>query len=358
MNKTLISLIIASSTLLTACNEKVSTPGNGSATPVVSKENAVASVNGAYISKTSLESLEKELAQRSQGKSFPKEKLIDELIQRELLIQDATQKKLDQTPEYNEQLATIKQSLLSQAAIQNYIKSNPLTDAELQAEYDKNITKAGDEYQASHILVKTEEEAKAIIADLTKGADFAELAKKKSTGPSGPKGGDLGWFASGQMVPPFSEAVIALEDNKFTTEPVKTQFGYHVILRKGSRSQTPPSFDSVKEQIRPMLQRQKIQTFLTTLRSQAQVEVLLPKDEAPAAAAPAPISQNKEAGQAVEANPQATATEQAKSAVAETGNAISEKAAQATDVVKEKVTEKTNQAVDVVKEKATEAIAK
>jgi peptidyl-prolyl cis-trans isomerase C len=357
MNKTLISLIIAGSTLLTACNEKVSTPGNGSATPVVSKENAVASVNGAYISKTALESLEKELAQRSQGKSFPKEKLIDELIQRELLIQDATQKKLDQTPEYNEQLATIKQSLLSQAAIQNHIKSNPLTDAELQAEYDKNITKAGDEYQASHILVKTEEEAKAIIADLTKGADFAELAKKKSTGPSGPKGGDLGWFASGQMVPPFSEAVIALEDNKFTTEPVKTQFGYHVILRKGSRSQTPPSFDSVKEQIRPMLQRQKIQTFLTTLRSQAQVEVLLPKDEAPAAA-PAPISQNKEAGQAVEANPQATATEQAKSAVAETGNAISEKAAQATDVVKEKVTEKTNQAVDVVKEKATEAIAK
>ncbi|MCF6203684.1 MAG: peptidylprolyl isomerase, partial [Methylococcaceae bacterium] len=348
MNKTLISLVIAGSTLLTACNEKVSTPGNGSATPpVVSKENAVASVNGSYISKTSLESLEKELAQRSQGKSFPKEKLVDELIQRELLIQDATQKKLDQTPEYNEQLVTIKQSLLSQAAIQNYIKSNPITDAELRAEYDKNITKAGDEYQASHILVKTEKEAKDIIADLKKGADFAELAKKKSTGPSGPKGGDLGWFASAQMVPPFSEAVIALEDNKFTTEPVKTQFGYHVILRKGSRSQTPPSFESVKEQIRPMLQRQKVQTFLTTLRSQAQVEVLLPKDKAPAVS-PAPISKNKEAGQAVEANPQATATEQAKSAVAETGNAVSEKAAQTTEAVKEKVTEKANQAVDVV----------
>ncbi len=350
MKKKLISLIIASTTMLTACNEKVSTPGNSAATPaVVSKENAVASVNGQYISKTSLESLEKELAQRSQGQgqgqTFPKEKLVDELIQRELLIQNATEKKLDQTPEYNEQLATIKQSLLSQAAIQNYIKSNPLTDAELRAEYEKNIAKTGNEYQASHILVKTEEEAKAIIADLTKGSDFAELAKKKSTGPSGPKGGDLGWFASGQMVPPFSEAVAALEDDKFTTEPVKTQFGYHVILRKGSRSQTPPPFDTVKEQIRPMLQRQKIQTFLTTLRSQAEVEVLLPK-AAPEVPATDPISQNKEAGQAVDA-----ATQNLKQAGSETGNAISETAG----VVKEKVTEAVQQATDTVKEKATEA---
>ena len=277
MNKKLIPLILLSSTLLVACNEEKTNDNGNSAVATVSKEDAVAVVNGIYISKASLDTLDAELAQRSQGQSFPKEQLVEELVQRELLVQDATQKKLDQTPEFTERLETIRKSLLSQVAVQNYLKSNTITDAELEAEYKKNAGKAGTEYKARHILVKTEDEAKQIIVELNKGADFVELAETKSTGPSGPQGGDLGWFTADQMVGPFSEATIALEDGKYTTESVQTKFGWHIILKEGTREQTPPPFESVKEQIRPALQRQKMQAFLDSLRSQAKVEILLAK---------------------------------------------------------------------------------
>ncbi len=278
MNKKLIPLILASS-FLVACNDKAPSAAAGTSI-TVNKEDAIASVNGTYISKNALTILETELSQRGRGsQSFPQEKLIEELVQRELLIQEAVQKKLDTSSEFIERMATIRNSLLSQAAIQDYMKSNPVTDAEIRAEYEKNISTSGTEFKARHILLKTEEESKAIIEELNKGADFAELAKTKSTGPSGPKGGDLGWFNQGQMVPPFSEAVVALEDNKYTSEAVKTQFGWHVILREGSRAQTPPPFESVKEQIRPMLQRQKMQAFLDSLKNQAKIVILLPDVE-------------------------------------------------------------------------------
>ena len=294
MNKKIIPVILlASTTLITACNEKK--PSNN--TPVVSKEDAVAVVNGTYISKASLASLENEIAKRQQGQTFSKDKLVEELIQRELLLQEAKQKKLDQTVEYTTQLEKIKTGLLTQAAVQDFLKSNPITDAELKAEYDKSVDASGTEYKARHILVKSEDEAQAIITELTNGADFAELAKTKSTGPSGTQGGDLGWFAAGQMVAPFSEAVVALEDNKFTLVPVKTQFGYHVILREGSRTQTPPPFESIKERIRPMLQRQKMQNFLEGLRKKAKIEVLLPAPAPVAAAATATPAATTEAPQ-------------------------------------------------------------
>lgn len=282
MNKKTFTLILASSVLLSAClDEKKS--NSTAAVSTVSKADAIAVVNGTFISKASLTALEKDIAQRSQGQSFPQEKLIQELVQRELLLQDAVKKNLDTTDEFTAQLATIRSSLLSQAAIQNHLKTNAISDADLEAEYNKNIADAGTEYKARHILLKTEEDAKAVIAELVKGADFATLAKSKSTGPSGPQGGDLGWFTGQQMVAPFSEAAIALEDGKFTTEPVKTQFGWHVILKEGSRAQTPPPFESIKEQIRPLLQRKKMQTYMDSLRQSSTVEVFLPSAEEKAA---------------------------------------------------------------------------
>ena len=280
MNKKLIPVILASTTLLSGCFEEKAKE-NSSATAsapatAVSKEDAVAVVNGTYISKETLQTLENEIAQRSRGQTFPKEKLLEELIQRELLVQDAIQKQLDKSPEIAERMATVRSSLLSQAAIQNYLKSNPVTDEEIKAEYDAKMGNASTEYKARHILVETEDEAKIVIVELTNGADFIELAKTKSTGPSGPQGGDLGWFTPDRMVPPFSEAVIVLENGKFTAEPVKTQFGWHIILREDSRAQTPPPFEAIKEQIRPMLERQKVQTLMETLRNQAKVEILIP----------------------------------------------------------------------------------
>jgi peptidyl-prolyl cis-trans isomerase C len=288
MKLKLIPLILVSATLLSGCfEEKPKTSAtDASALPAVTKADAVASVNGVFISKKTLDTLEKEISERSQGQTFPKQQLLEELIQRELLIQQALQKGLDKSPEIVERLATVKNSLLSQAALQDYLKANPVTDEEIKAEYDSKMANLGNEYKARHILVKTEDEAKKLIAELDKGADFTALAKKHSIDPMGSEGGDLGWFTADRMVAPFSEAVIALENGKYTKQPVQTQFGWHVILREDSRALTPPPLDAVKEQIRSMLQRQKAQTMMETLRKTAQVEVLLPP-EAPATTEPA-----------------------------------------------------------------------
>ncbi len=297
MKKKIIPLLLVGSSLIVACNETETKSAADSATSALTsiaeakKTNsvdAVASVNGKYISKSALNTLEAEITQRSQGRKFPQEQLIEELVRRELLVQDALQKKLDQSADYKERIDVASRSLLSQAALQNALKSNPITDADLKAEYDKEMgASSGMEYKARHILLKDEAEAKKMITKLSAGKDFAELAKANSTGPSAPQGGDLGWFAEGQMVKEFSAAVIALADGKFTTEPVKTQFGWHVILREEARKQTPPPFDSVKEQIRPSLQQKKIQELLDNLEKQAKIEILLKPEVVAAEVTPA-----------------------------------------------------------------------
>lgn len=318
MKLKLIPLLLASATLLPGCAEQ---SGTDTATPTVSKEDAVASVNGVYISKKTLETLENEIAERSQGQSFPREQLLEELIQREILIQQALQKGLDKSPEIIERLTTVKNSLLSQAALQDYLKANPVTDEDIKAEYDSKMASIGDEYKARHILVKTEKEAKSIIAELDKGGDFQALAKKHSIDPMGSEGGDLGWFTADRMVPPFSEAVVALENGKYSKEPVQTQFGWHVILREESRAVTPPPFEAVKEQIRPMLQRQKAQTMIENLRNTAKVEILLQAEPPKAEATPTQETPEAEAEPATEAEsalaPEANAEPQTEAAAAE-----------------------------------------
>lgn len=335
MNKKIVSLLLASSALMVGCNEPSKTATSSttpSATalatvvPTVKKEDAVAAVNGTYISKADLKALEDDIALRSHGQqTFPKQQLIDELVQRELLVQSATSKQLQNTPEVLAQMEMARRSLLSQAALKAQLDANPITDADLKAEYDKQIgTQDKTEYKARHILVKTEDEAKKIIAQLdkSKGKDFAALAKKHTTDPSGKdSGGDLGWFGAKQMVAPFSAAVAALEKGKYTATPVKTQFGWHVILREDSREQTPPPFDTVKEQIRPMVQRSKIEGMLKALKEQAKVEILYVEPPAPAATAPAEP--------AVATDPAAAPTATPADAAATTAPATTENAAPA-----------------------------
>lgn len=270
----LLATVLACFTLLIACQPQ----DQQSKVAKIDKADAIAVVDGQYISKSALEVLKKEINQRMPGQDFPDSQLIEELIKREILVQEALKKKLDQTPEIASSVESYKQSLLSQAALQDYFKNNEITDADLKVEYDKQAAPGGsEEYKARHILLKSEDEAKDVITKLNKGGDFIELAKELSTGPSGPNGGDLGWFAPKQMVPPFSEAVIALENTKYTTEPVKTNFGWHVILREDSREQSAPEFESVKAQLLPALQRQKMQDYLTQLREQAKIEIFEPE---------------------------------------------------------------------------------
>ncbi|MEI6707842.1 MAG: peptidylprolyl isomerase [Methylococcales bacterium] len=295
MKKKLIPLLVAGSALIAGCDKPASTPSANGTTPavtsavpvaVVDKADAIAVVNGHYIAKSALADLEKEVAVRGQGQTFPKEKLIEELVQRQLLIQDALQKQLDKSPEVAIQLENAKNTLLTQADLQNFLKTNPVSDADLKKEYDSKVggTNAT-EYKASHILVKTEDEAKKLIADLDKGGKFADLANKNSLdAKESQNGGELGWFAAGQMVEPFSDAVAKLEKGKYSKTPVKTQFGYHIILREDSRAQTPPPFDAVKEQLKPILERKKVQEMVEAMRKQATVEILVPLvDEKPKA---------------------------------------------------------------------------
>jgi len=287
---------LLAATVLTACQPTI----NASA-PAIKEADAAVRVNGEYISKAALETLKKDITARSRGQQqdIPQDKLIDELIKRELLIQDAKKKKLDQSAEVAAQLVEMKKALLTQVAVQDYMKSHPVSDADLKAEYDKQIGNkgGGTEFKARHILLKTEDEAKAVIAELDKGGDFAELAKTKSTGPSKTQGGDLGWFAAKQMVAPFSEAVAALENGAYTKTAVKTQFGWHVIIREDSRQQTPPPFEAVKTQLEPIVKRQKLTTYLDGLKSKAKIDYLLKetpveaKQTAPVAAATTPAAQ-------------------------------------------------------------------
>ncbi len=345
MKKTLIPVILVSSSLLlSGCIEQKNNTDSTQNASVVKKEDAVAVVNGKYISKQELDRLKQQISQRMQGQSISDQQLLEELIRREIIVQQAEKEGLDKTPEFQAKLNEIKTSLLTQAYLQDYLKKHPVTDEELKAEYDAMIgQQGGTEFKARHILVKSKDEADKIIAELNKGADFAKLAKEKSTGPSGPQGGDLGWFTADKMVKPFSDAVMALEDGKYTTEPVKTQFGWHVILREESRKQTPPPFEAVKMQLQPMLQRKKVQQLLEDLKKQAKVEILLQEPVKP---------------KSIEETAN-TAVEHVESAAKETADKVEKTVAESADKTKTAVTdavESAKQSAEKLTEKATNSI--
>jgi peptidyl-prolyl cis-trans isomerase C len=158
-------------------------------------------------------------------------------------------------------------AMLAQAVAADFIANNQATEEEMRAMYDEQVQLAPPtEFKARHILVATQGEAVELIAKLDGGADFAELAMENSTGPSGPSGGDLGWFPPERMVAEFSQAVQALADGAYTKTPVQTQFGWHVILREDSRESTPPPFESVRDALKQNVEGQKLQDYLESLR--------------------------------------------------------------------------------------------
>jgi peptidyl-prolyl cis-trans isomerase C len=155
------------------------------------------------------------------------------------------------------------------------MKKNPVTDADKKAAYEDYKKELGDkEYNARHILVKTEAEAKEILAQINKGGDFAKIAKEKSLDPgSKDKGGDLGWFSPAGMVKPFSEAVVGLKKNTLATAPVQTQFGWHVIKLIDTRATQVPSYDKVKDGIERTLQQRKLEKMMLGLKEKAKIDV-------------------------------------------------------------------------------------
>lgn len=240
------------------------------------KDSVVASVNGRDITTTELGFIAQELGGRL-GRMTPdqrKEALMTILIDLELVAEEAERQKLDDGDLFKKQMAFLKNRALRNEFFRVNVDEK-ITDEELKAFYEKEVGSkpAEKEVKARHILVKEEKEALDVIKELDGGADFAELAKKKSTGPSGPRGGDLGYFGQGQMVPAFEAAAFSLEKGKYTKTPVKTQFGYHVVLVEDARDKPKPAFDEVKGNIRRVLAEQKFSEILNGLKAKAKIDV-------------------------------------------------------------------------------------
>jgi peptidyl-prolyl cis-trans isomerase C len=198
----------------------------------------------------------------------------DEVIAREIFMQEAGKRGLEGSDDYKNQMELARQTILIRALFADFQDKNPVTDADAKAEYDKYVAaNAGKEYRARHILVAKEEEAKAIIANLKKGAKFEDLAKKQSKDPgSGANGGDLDWANAKSYVPEFSEAMVKLTKGQTTQAPVKSQFGFHVIRLDDVRDAQLPKFDDVKAQIQQQMQQERLSKFQDDLRSKAKVE--------------------------------------------------------------------------------------
>ena len=242
------------------------------ALPAMAQNLAV--VNGKAIPSSRVDAMVKQLASQGQQDSPQLRAMVkQELINREVLMQEAEKSGLASNAEVKNQLEIARQSLLIRALMIDYVKKNPVSDAEVQAEYDKAKAQAGDkEYHAYHILVEKEDDAKAIILKLKAGAKFEDLAKQSKDTGSAAKGGDLDWATPATFVPAFSQAMTALQKGQFTETPVKTEFGFHIIKLDDVRTAKFPTLEEVKPQIVDGLQQQKVQAYQQALVKKAKVQ--------------------------------------------------------------------------------------
>ena len=221
----------------------------------------------------------------SRGQQLPpgmEDQIKKQVIDREIFAQEAERLGMEKTPDFQSKMALMRQEVMITELFESYEKKNPVTDAEAKAKYDgfaeqqAKTAVGAKEYAAHHILVEKEADAKSIIAQIKKGAKFEDIAKKQSKDPgSGAKGGDLGWANPAGYVPEFAEAMKKLGKGEMTQEPVKTQFGYHIIRVddvRDAKAPELPKFDDVKAQIKQQLAREKITKYAEELRAKAKVE--------------------------------------------------------------------------------------
>jgi peptidyl-prolyl cis-trans isomerase C len=234
----------------------------------------IATVNGVAIPKTRVDMIVKAQA----GRGTPDNEQVrgeirEQLIVREIVSQEATRKGLAKSSDVQAQLDLARQQVLWNAYIADFVKNNPVNDADLKAEYERLKGSRGDkEYKARHILVDKEDDAKAIIGELKKGRKFEELARQSKDPGSKDRGGDLEWNSPAGYVKPFADAMMKLEKGKYTEAPVQTQFGWHVIMLEDTRAAKFPPLDEVKPQITERLQEMAFGKQVAELRAKAKVE--------------------------------------------------------------------------------------
>ncbi|MCH7831019.1 MAG: peptidylprolyl isomerase [Proteobacteria bacterium] len=206
----------------------------------------------------------------NQATAQERKNVMSEMTDIYLVTNQARAIELSKNPRIKAEIEFQRRIIMFRAFAQDFLASNPASDQEIFNAYQEQIALSSPkEFKARHILVESQGEAVALVEQLQGGADFIELAKEKSTGPSGPAGGDLGWFTAQGMVKPFSDAVAKLEDGEFTTTPVQTSFGWHVILREDSRDGSPPPMESVRNVIKQKIENENLRKYISSLRSRS-----------------------------------------------------------------------------------------
>ncbi len=265
----IISLALAATTL--TAEDKV-------ATDVV-----IATVNGDKIMKSTLDGYLAVLS-KSGKRTANKQAAVDDLVATEIALQEARKSDILNRPATKKAIEDFTRNVLLKTWTKEKVDGFEITDDAVKAAYDERVTKlASKEYNARHILLKTEDEAKAVIKELDGGADFEKLAKEKSTGPSASNGGSLGWFKAQTMVPAFANAVKAMSKGDISKTAVKTQFGYHVIKVEDSRDTKLPTLESLKGQLKRVIAQKKMLAYMTDLKKTADVKITLPEEPAPVA---------------------------------------------------------------------------
>ena len=235
----------------------------------------IATVNGVVVSRARAEALlSQQKARGAPDNDQTRQMIREELVNREVLMQEAQKSGVAKSPEVAGQLDLARQEIIISAYLREWVRKNPVSDAEVQKEYERVRAEQGDkEYRARHILLETEDQAKQMVAELKKGGKFEELAAKNSKDPgSKDRGGDLDWHGPGDFDRTFSEAMMKLEKGKFTETPVRTRFGFHVIQLDDVRSGRFPSLAEVKPRIQQQLAQTRIDELVKGLRGKAKVE--------------------------------------------------------------------------------------
>jgi peptidyl-prolyl cis-trans isomerase C len=273
IHRSLTAVLAVGALALTACGgESGASTDQQGASSAPDAENVVARVNGEALTAVDLQSQIQAMSQRGQGVN--REQALQELIELELMSQKAEAEGLPDQPEIAATIERQRSSLLAQHLIRSQLQDFEVSEKELRAAYEERTADTqGMEYKARHILLEEKEQAEEMIRQLEDGAEFAALAKDNSTGPTKSRGGDLGWFSAEQMVEPFMKEVKALEPGNYTTEPVETQYGWHVIQLDETREAQKPGFEQMKRELRNELVGKKIQDYVGSLRDDAEIEI-------------------------------------------------------------------------------------
>jgi peptidyl-prolyl cis-trans isomerase C len=275
-------LLIATAGLLIACTKPAGDAAKPAADATAAKAADVATVNGKAITAETFNVFLQAVTGKPAAEATAEQKsqMLDQLINMTLAAQAAEKEGLQNNPDVKARTSLLTTQILAEAATEKYIKSHPVSETEVKAEYDAQVAHMPMEYKARHILVDTKEKAEAIIKELDEAAAkkqdvvalFGKLAAADSKDPSGKNGGELGWFNPQSMVKPFADAVAALKKGEFTQQPVQTQYGWHVILLEDTRAPAVPGFDEVKTQVEQLTQRKKLQAYLDELRKTAKIQ--------------------------------------------------------------------------------------